>query len=286
MRLRSTSTQRTYRYVRLSLVGVIAFLAVSLTVEIVTGGPLASVSAAFYTPARDVLVGSLCAVALALLVLSGRSVEQMLLDVAALLAPVIAFVPTPVAPADIAAGCAGGSSCVPEQFLPGIANSLISLGIVAVVGIATVSIVALARGTFDRAMLVSVAAAGVVVAALGGWWMLSPSTFLLGAHNAAAVVFFTLIALVAALAAGQPAGSDSRRTRLRVAYGVIAAGIALALALVIGVVVAGAEPAVPLFFVGEAAALLLFAVFWVVQTIEFWNDVDPRARVAAEPSAA
>jgi len=30
--------------------------------------------------------------------------------------------------------------------------------------------------------------------------------------------------------------------------------------------------------VGEAIALALFGVFWVVQTVELWNDADPGLR--------
>ena len=67
MRLRTTSTQRTYRYVRLSIVGATLVLAVSIGLEVAGRGALSSLSAAFYTPAGHLFVGSLCAIALALL---------------------------------------------------------------------------------------------------------------------------------------------------------------------------------------------------------------------------
>jgi len=111
MRIRTTSTHRTYRYVRLSIVGATLVLAVSLAIELATGGMLSSVSAAFYTPAGHVFVGSLCAISLALLVLSGRSVEQSLLDIAAVFAVIIALVPTPVTDPT----CSGETVCVPEE---------------------------------------------------------------------------------------------------------------------------------------------------------------------------
>ena len=77
MRLRTTSTQRTYRYVRLSLIGATVLLAVAIAIESVTVGVPASVSASYYTSAGPAFVGSLTAVALALVALSGRSVEPV-----------------------------------------------------------------------------------------------------------------------------------------------------------------------------------------------------------------
>jgi hypothetical protein len=291
MRMRTTSTQRTYRYVRLSLVGVIVLLGISVSTQIVVGGPLASVSAAYYTPARDVFVGSLCAVALALLALSGRSLEQVLLDVAALFAPIIALVPSPVETGDIsgvAVACPGEHACVPESYVPGIANGMLSLVVLAVFAIAAALVVARLQETLDRATVVSLGVAAAAVVGMAGWWMLSPATFVPAAHNVAAIVFFVLVATVAALAAWRPVGPTAARGRgLRLAYGMIAGGILAALVVVIvvvvgraaGVDVVDASP-LPLFFLGEAAALLLFAAFWIVQTVEFWNDTDPRLRAA------
>ena len=33
---------------------------------------------------------------------------------------------------------------------------------------------------------------------------------------------------------------------------------------------------VPWVFLGEGVALVLFAVFWLLQTVELWNEPDPR----------
>ena len=57
-------------------------------------GVLPSVSAYYYSPARDVFVGALIAASLALFALSGRGPSRALLDAAALFAPLIALVPT------------------------------------------------------------------------------------------------------------------------------------------------------------------------------------------------
>ena len=90
----STSTQRTYRYVRLGIIGAVAAIFVSLIAVGTTYGWPTSISALYYTPGSTVFVGALFAVTLGLLALSGHSVEQALLDLAAVVAPLIAIVPT------------------------------------------------------------------------------------------------------------------------------------------------------------------------------------------------
>ncbi|MGP3536353.1 hypothetical protein ACTU3I_16270 [Microbacterium sp. RD1] len=281
MQLRSTSTQRTYRYVRVSIVGAVAFLAVALGAEIISGGALGSVSAAFYTPARNVFVGSLCAIAVALLALSGRSVEQVLLDIAAVFAPVIALVPVPLTAADTArlgVRCGEGYPCVPAATLPDVANAVLTLAVGGVMAVAAAGVLAVVQRSVRASAVVPIAAAAVVVGAGGAWWSTAPHSFLVAAHDVATVAFFSLIAVVAALAAWRPAGRPRRRRMMQVLYAVIAAGIAATLVFL--VVVAGwrgsgASPGFPLFFAGEAVALGLFAAFWVVQTVELWDDDDP-----------
>ncbi|WOQ69003.1 hypothetical protein RYJ27_09840 [Microbacterium limosum] len=214
MRLRTTSTQRTYRYVRLSLVGAIVLLGVAFAAVSVAQGPPASLSAAFYTPARDVFVGAVFAVSLALLALSGRSVEQALLDYAAILAPLIAIVPTPLAAGDVpglASSCPDTAPCVPSAFLPGIAVGVTALVVVGSAGVVTAVVLALVQGTCSRGFVLAASGAGVLVVAVALWALLDAEGFVRGAHLAAAVAFFGLIAVVAALAAFAPAGARARR---------------------------------------------------------------------------
>ena len=45
MRIRTTSTQRTYRYVRLAIIGATVFLAIGVALEVAGGAALPSVSA-------------------------------------------------------------------------------------------------------------------------------------------------------------------------------------------------------------------------------------------------
>lgn len=271
MRLRTTSTQRTYRYVRLSIIGATALLGVSVALQMATGGVLPSLSAAYYTPAGPLFVGSLCAVALALFVLSGRSVEQGLLDVAAVLALAVAVVPTTVE----GAVCPGGGRCVPVAVVPTVTNNGVAVASVVLAGVVGAIILAAVQGTLSRGVFVTAAAVAAVPVGFGAWAVLDSAGFFAAAHNVAAIAFFVLVAAVASLAAWRPQRAGPR---VRAACATVAIGILVSLAGVLVALAAGLPGDVPWVLVGEAAALALFAVFWVVQTAELWNDPDPSFR--------
>ena len=66
--------QATYRYLRLAIILLTALLLLSVALQIGAddGEVLASVSAYYYTPARDVFVASLCAIGTCLIIHRGR----------------------------------------------------------------------------------------------------------------------------------------------------------------------------------------------------------------------
>ncbi|MBD8478771.1 hypothetical protein [Microbacterium sp. CFBP 8794] len=274
MRLRTTSTQRTYRYVRLALIGATVLLALSVGIEIAGGDPLPSISSAYYTPAGPVFVGALSAIALALLALSGRSLEQALLDVAAVLALAIAYLPTAVA--GPGSGCPGATACVPDAVMPTVVNNAVAVASVVLLGVIAALILARVQGTTSRGVTLTAATVAALVVAGAVWAGVSPTSFFVIAHEAAAVGFFLLVAAVAALAAWRPHPRSSHGRGVRLAYGAVAAAIVLTLAVLVAALLAGVDTAaVPVILWGEAVAVGLFAVFWLVQTIELWNEVDP-----------
>lgn len=276
MRIRTTSTQRTYRYVRIAIVGATVFLAVGVGLELAEGGVLPSVSAAYYTSAGPVFVGALSAIALALLALSGRSLEQGLLDVAAVLALVVAYVPTSVS-------CAGGARCVPPAVRATVVNNAAAVASVVVLGLVVALVLARVQGTLGRGVVTTSTAVAVIVGGGVVWASAAPEAFLALAHEVAAIAFFVLIAVVAGLAAWRPHPGRVARSRLRAAYATVAGAIAVTLtALVVGVVAGAEERGIPVVLVGEAVALALFAVFWIVQTVELWDEVDPSIRATRE----
>ncbi|WP_285138254.1 hypothetical protein [Microbacterium sp. lyk4-40-TSB-66] len=275
MRIRTTSTQRTYRYVRLAIIGATVFLAIGVALEVAGGAALPSVSAAYYGPAGPVFTGALSAIALALLALSGRSLEQGLLDIAAVLALAVAFVPTTVA----AGVCEPVLRCVPPDVRATVVNSGVAVASVVLLGAVAGGILARVQGTASRGVAATIGVIVSLTVAAVVWAVVAPEGFFAMAHEVAAVAFFVLIAAVAALAAWRPPSSVHRRAGVRRAYGAVAVGILVTLVLlVVGIVTDVERTGFPVVFVGEAIALALFGVFWVVQTVELWNDADPGLR--------
>ncbi|EYR62094.1 LigA [Actinotalea ferrariae CF5-4] len=286
VRALSLSTVRTYRYLRLAVVALALLLATSLALEARRSpGLLESISAYYYSPVRAVLVGSLVAIGLALIAIAGRpGAEDTLLNLAGMLVPVVAFVPTPVEPA-VAGGCPPGTvRCVPANLVPAVENNVAALLVVGAVGILAAGWMARAGGPPRAATRWGLTAAAVVWAGFGAWFLLWPrESFLAGAHYAAAVPFFGLVAAVAVLDAVRV----RRRTHVRVlsphqfsgAYAVVAVGMVGT--IVVAGLVAGAEALTSFtasagwVFVVEAVLLVLFTVFWALQTAENWEDGVP-----------
>ena len=94
--LKSRDVLKTYRYLRIGMIGAVVLLAASIVIEHMKAGCWqTSVSAYYYTPVRSIFVGSMIAVGLALIVYKGRSaLEDAFLNVAGMLAPVVAVAPT------------------------------------------------------------------------------------------------------------------------------------------------------------------------------------------------
>jgi hypothetical protein len=275
----STSTQRTYRYVRLAIVGAVVLMLVSLAAVSFANGPVTSLSALFYTPGRSVFVGSLFAISLALIALSGHSLEQALLDIAALFAPVIAIVPTPVVTGDapgLVVDCGSTAPCVPADELDGIQNGMLSLTVVGVLGVALAVVLSVVQRTASRGTAVASAVAGVVVIGMALWALVAPASFVALAHLVATGAFFGIIAVVSAITAA------SASAPWRGVYRAVAIGIAVVLVLllaVLGLRLAGidlvADTGVPWVLVGELAVVGLFALFWIAQTAQYWDEIDP-----------
>lgn len=271
----STSVQRTYRYLRIAIAGtaVVIFVAVGLAAG--TVGWLTSVSDYFYTPARDAFVGALIAASLALVALSGRGTERALLDAAALFAPLIALVPTTLAPGSVpgvAVPCA--DRCFPPEFEADAANGVATY---LVIGLLTV-LVGVLLAALGQASLAAVGFSLVtstaVLVVVGAVWLFARDAFLAQGHFVATIAFFALFATVAVLNAFPRRGAPPS-TVFRILY----VGIALALVAVLVVYIVLLPDAdatgIPLVLLAEAAALALFFAFWVVQGIEKWDEADP-----------
>jgi hypothetical protein len=282
----STSLERTYRYLRIGVAGAVVVIFTAVGVAAASVGWLTSVSDYYYTSARDAFVGALVAVALALVALSGRGAERFLLDAAAVFAPLIAVVPTTVVPGSIPGvevACDG--RCFPSGYEADAATGVTTY---LIVGALTV-LVALLLVALRQTSLASIAASLVftvaVLVAVALTWSFARGLFLDQGHFIVTVAFFGLFAAVA-IRNAFPRREAPPPPVFRVIYTAIAVGLALLLVLYVVLLPQADATGVPVVLITEAAALVLFFAFWVVQGIEKWRDPDPRLAVAAQTERA
>ncbi len=273
----STSLQRTYRYLRIAIVGAVVVVFTAIATTLPSVGLLPSISHYYYTPAHTLFVGALIAVSVSLFALSGRGVQQGALGAAATIAPLVAIVPTTVSPGSVAgadAGCPGeGPSCVPAGFAAAVDSGVLTYLVVGAAVVVLAVGLALIGEVDRRAAAVSISIAVPVLVIVGLVWGFSRAAFLQWAHVAAASVFFLLIAVVAVLAAVAPSAPGAPPW-LRRAYVAIAVAIVV---IVAGMPLYGPLHAGPVYgvFIGEVLALALFATFWILQSLQHWRSDDP-----------
>lgn len=294
-------TIRTYRYVRVSIVAAVALLFIALVLQIVRAPePIReSISAYFYSPVRSVFVGTLVGVAFSLVAIRGRrGGENALLDLAGMLLPLVAIVPTPVE-GTTQAPCPTASKCIPDELLSGVEVGVAALLILGAAGLV------FAGWTLTREHQAHpVAARRGFAGAVGIWaavavwfgptsgWALRQS-FLANGHYVAAILMFACVVGVALINARR-SERDIRIARVRVSYRPVYRAVAWAMTVtLVGAVaywavairpVPGAQSRVILFL--EVVVLALFAVFWVAQTAEFWNIGLPAEAREPDPSEA
>ena len=298
---------RTYRFLRFGVLAVIGALAASRMKEGVDTGCLqGSISAYYYTPARSIFVGALVAIGLVMVSLWGKSFfEDGFLNLAGLLAPVVAFVPTTES-ADIRK-CAITTSTGGDVTSDKVETAIVTTA---------------SHGAVDNNMLAYLVVVGIVLAAVGvrGWygrrhgfpeltehplaywvpWATAAALWLVGAvvyvvmrdnwmydhtHTPAAIVLFVFVVL-AVIAVGYDKhkgnpelGEASNRTWARIYWGLaggMTAGAGLVL-LLTKVVLPHWWPwwGAHAVFMLEAWMILGLAVFWVAQTIDRWKDGAP-----------
>ncbi|MDJ1113410.1 hypothetical protein [Microbacterium dauci] len=270
--------QRTHRYLRLSLVGVVFALAVAVTVETIrTGELLPSISDYYYSAAGGVFSAALAAIAVALLALSGRDLESVLLDVAAIFAPLIAIVPTGFRSEPV----------VPDSVMPAVLNGvttyLVVLGAVLVMAIVlTICGQIPWRRTIALGSVALVVGIGLAILTFApGLREQFPFVGGINVHLVVTVCFFAVFAaipIVNALPRTRDPGARPPSRALQVVYFVIP--VAMVITLVLTVTIGIRLPDTPAVFIGEAVGLILFAVFWAVQTVERWDAADPPSLVA------
>ncbi|GAB3175396.1 hypothetical protein GCM10027059_49000 [Myceligenerans halotolerans] len=275
----------TYRYLRVGIVSMVlalfAALALQISADHAVAGPgeewwLSAISAYFYTPVQSILVGVQVAVGVCLIAIKGRAGgEDVLLNFAGMLAFLAAVVPTPLRPDR----CADEPYCleVPER----VANNV---GALLIAGFAVLVLATwLRRREQVRRDGWGLWAAWIAWAVVVGTHLAWPDAFLSRAHYVAAVLLFLCLVAVAWVNGRDAAVTSGPGERVRGlspagyrrSYRVIAAAMLTVLVVALGThfgsqALGWALPTQAVFVV-EALLLTLFAIFWVLQTIEFWE---------------
>jgi hypothetical protein len=267
-----TAVLDTYRYLRGGMVVMIVMLGTAVLVERAHATCWqTSISAYYFTSAHGVFIAALCVIGAMLIVYQGSSdTEDVLLNLAGILAFVVAMVPT-TRPVLLC-----GSADLNIDGQSAIANTWAVVVALAVSRAASWWLhrrtgTAPARSTLGTAAVwVQRVLLGVGLVAL----ILAPEWFRANAHGIAAVAMFAAIILTVVITA-----FVTERGRYRAIYQWISVimGLTLAATVCLHLLLDGFNHAV---IVVEAALILEFAAYWQVQTIELWGTATRTAPVA------
>lgn len=283
--VRPLDALKTYRYLRIGIIGAVALLATSILLEssraenAVTGAKWCfqtSISSYYFTPARAIFVGSLFVIGLSLIAYKGHNAwEDFLLNVSGMLAPVVAVAPTTdwgdcwsIAPVPLPVQ----DGTLAEWVVTNIDNNIDALLIAGLMALFLAFILWLRdlRDPVRRAeiqpgtrwLLIGTAVALVIVALLKHY---ARDLFLANAHGKTAILFFIFLWLAIEANIRVHKREPDRGRRWVKPYR------AVSLAMLVGI------PVSLLFgkhqiFVLEAWEITAFAIYWVLQTFENWDE--------------
>ncbi|WP_329005301.1 hypothetical protein OHA18_18200 [Kribbella sp. NBC_00709] len=269
MAFQSDFEKRTYNYLRLAMIAVLIMLAVAVLrehIKTVSDCWQGSISAYYYTPVHAVFIGSLVAVGACMIVLKGKStLKDVLLNIGGLLAPVVAFVPTPNP------GSCWSEEVVSRRAAADIANNMWAyfvVGSLALLASLIIGLTSKGKTQWHRKEYFGLAASSLLWLAGIVWFWTSRDAFNQNAHyTAAALLFGAIIGIVVLSALGTrqlPVTGVQERKVFTGFYGLIAA--AMGVILVIGLI---ARESAVLWV--ETALLSLFLLYWILRTAEQWR---------------
>jgi hypothetical protein len=286
----------TYRHLRLAMPLLLGMLLVAVALRAFSAPHgvcfEGSISAYYFTSVRAVFVAALTALGACLIIYRGNTPgEDIALNASGALAFVVAFVPTHT-PRAMGVVCSATNVPNKHELDEAVTNNVWALMIVAVAAI-VLAMVLLRRSSKEgderRALWVQLCGFLAVLALGAVAFVVWPDGFRDNAHLVAAFGTFIGIVIVVALNAFHlggvrgpaPAALEPRQAFARTMYVLIVVAMVLTL-VVIGIlykVVSGWRHGALWI---EAALIVEFLVFWVVQTYELW----PTTRRYAPPVAA
>lgn len=284
----------TYRYLRAGMVVVIVMLFAAILIDSLPADCWqGSISAYYYTAARNVFVATLCCLGVMLIVYKGSNdTEDVLLNLAGTLAFFVAFVPIKLPEV---AGC---RQVLPtaEERSDAIANNIGAVIVALAVAGAIIAFVYYVdkesrSDTSDCGNRLRVMS-GIVLGGFVVAYYCFPRLFEATAHWVAAIMIFVIIGVVvfinAYLVSNQDMQDPATRQRFRRRYRVIGwmmVGSAVG-ALIVALIGRLSHPQgqawnIPVFSL-ETALLLEFALFWAFQTFELWDHADRNTLISDE----
>jgi hypothetical protein len=270
---------KTYNYLRIALAALVLLLYTSVVLEWWAAGRClqSSISAYYYTPVHAVFIGVLVTMGVCLVALKGNTNgEDVLMNLAGMLAPGVAFIPTPGAEQ-----CSSAPLLTPD--VPaGVANNMPALFVAGLAVGITAVVIARREARFEGGApgLTAVDRAGLALSlgVLGGgvlWFLVARDSFIAHGHDLSAIPMFLCVVAVVWLNARdvqkavQAGAVESTRSRYVAMYRTVAVAMLVALVATVAVNLATASTTVVLWV--EVVLITLFAVFWVIQTTELWN---------------
>jgi hypothetical protein len=272
---------KSYRYLRLGIVGVVGLLCASIGFERAKVDCWqTSISAYYYTPVRSIFVGGLLAIGLCLIVIKGSTAwEDTCLNIAGMLAPIVALVPTSdagkcwsVQPIPLPVKDDGSLA---SWVVSNVNNNVKSLLVAGIAGLFIAAAVATVV-TRNAAAVATVGAPGTRLALLGAMLMLvvglvafnTWNHFNTDSHFVAAIAMFVFLAGAVGGNVWEHRAQAARSYFwLYLAIVVLMAGAAIVL-----VALSSGWRHVQLFL--EGTQISLFAAFWLVQTKEHWHEIN------------
>lgn len=270
----------TYRYLRVGMPLIVLGLAAAILIQASPAHCFkTSISAYYYAPVHSIFIAALCALGALLTIYKGVcDSEDALLSLAGVLALFVAMVPTPrkmLRPGEITCG----NYDLPDDYsvAHGVTNNVLAV-IITLVAVQAFTLWMYYRTTKAGDQTTNGPSCGGVLIRAFLWAIIGvialnfrSSQFLAHGHYVAAVTMFAAIILtvsITAFVSGRQAEELSPHKRLyRRTYWVIAGAMTLTVLLAWG-----SHKMLPhwIMFV-EAALILEFAIYWIIQTIELWN---------------
>lgn len=280
--LEESHVRETYRYLRIGLIGAAALLAGAVLLERSQAHCWqGSISAYYFTPARGVFVGTLVAIGLVMIVIKGKGLEDLYLNLAGMLAPVVAFIPTTSIgecwsiepqPSPLAST---SPTTLADWVVANIENNMWALIITGALGLVLAAVLYIKTrdsflwpigvGSSNLASVLGMVLVGLIIggAAIALW---SWDDFALRAHDAAAIGMFFFLTLASVANAMRSQAPRYKRT-----YWIVAVLMVVS-ALVVWVLTMVLDEWGHAVFTLEVVEIGLFAAYWITQTAEHWGE--------------